>query len=194
MNSVVRHVLTLGLAAVLFTSLGAVTPSEASAQAAVASPKTDLDSNIQGLVGLGLVGAELGMVVPAAFGLDGIWTWLVFPVALGAGGAVAGPFLIDQNNEVGAGVGVLVGGMALLVPSLVLTLALTAYDPDEDGRIEKEEIPTAYRGPGDGAGLVRYSGDGALRVALPGVSYVPAAVTDSGQHSEVHVPVLSGSF
>jgi hypothetical protein len=124
-------VLGLALAAL---SAGAVAPGRALAQDA-----KSVESSVQGTVGFGLIGAELGLVLPAVIGLEDTWPYIVFPVALGGGGAAAGYFLIDKNDEVKAGVGILAAGVALIIPAVVTTLALTAYDPEDEVKEAKEK-------------------------------------------------------
>ena len=121
----------------------AVTP------AAHAQEGEQIRSSPKGLIGLGLIGAELGLVIPAAAGLDDTWALVTFPILGATGGALAGHFLIDDNDQEELGVAMLVSGLALVVPALVLTLTLTAYDPDDDEGME--EAPTLGEDDG-GAG------------------------------------------
>ena len=106
-----------------------------------------IDASPKGLIGLGLVGAELGFVVPALAGLDDAWAFVVFPVVGAAGGAIAGHFLIDNNDNEKAAVAMLSVGLALVVPSLVITLASTAYDPEDD----EDAIESGVDGEGEDA-------------------------------------------
>ena len=59
-----------------------------------ASPSTTdpLTADFKGMIGLGLIGAELGFVVPALAGARDTWVYIVFPV-LGAGGGAVGGLL-----------------------------------------------------------------------------------------------------
>lgn len=102
------------------------------------------------MIGLGLIGAELGLVLPAlvqqAAGTNEWWPYLIFP-ALGAIGGVVGGYFVEQAtpNDPGAAVVLLAVGLAATVPALVATLALTAYDPArEAGSFEGDvsEEPT----------------------------------------------------
>lgn len=195
------------------------TQSTASAQTMEAP---QVEAGPKGLIGLGLIGAEVGMVVPALAGLDDTWAFLVFPALGAAGGAVAGHFLIDQNNNEDLAIGMLVTGVALVVPSLVLTLVSTAYDPDDevsegpdfgdefDGdtevdveeeaarRLENRRVALDRRQRA-GTGLLRLS-DGAATLALPGISVMPTysarelALFGGQQRTEVRLSLLSGSF
>jgi hypothetical protein len=109
---------------------------------------TQVDTMGKGTIGLGLVGAELGFVIPALVGVDETWAYVVFPTVGAAAGALTGFFLIDQpgtHQEIG--VAALAAGMALVIPAMVLTLSETAYDPaddlDENSTIDGAEVPAA---------------------------------------------------
>ena len=91
-----------------------------------------VQSNVQGTVGLGMIGAELGFAVPALLGAEAWWWYLVCPVVGAAAGIIAGYFAIDQPGNRDVGVAMLVTGIALALPTLVLTVAMTAYDGDDD--------------------------------------------------------------
>lgn len=121
------------LAAATLGSAGVLAPSIAQAQEPM---QEQVDAGPKGAVGLGLIGAELGLVIPAVSGLHEIWSFIVFPVAGAAGGAVAGHFLVDDNNKRNASVSLLAVGLALAVPAVVLTLVSTAYDPDDEPTVE----------------------------------------------------------
>ena len=180
-----------------------------------------IDSSPKGLIGLGIFGAELGLVIPAAAGLDDTWALVTFPLIGAGGGAVAGHYLIDNNNRPKLAVSVLVVGLALVVPSLVLTLALRAYDPDDAQDIEEErdeEIADEREADAEDAGKqpvsavdraerVARAGDGLLRIGesgpmlgVPGLSVVPTytpeelALFGGRQTNELRLSLLSGAF
>ena len=100
-----------------------------------------------------------------------------------AGGAVAGHFLIDQNNHAELSVVFLTTGMALVIPTLMLAAAATAYNPDSDAS------PQASLG----TGAIRYNA-GSLKLAAPGVSVLPDSQAGRLHVSGVHVSVVSGRF
>lgn len=107
----------------------------------------------KGTLGGGILGAEIGFIVPAllvsagARELDEPWAWILFPVIGAAGGAVAGYFALEDPTQVDATTGevtqgfpeaavaVLAVSMALVVPTFVGVLALTSYSPgpSDDG-------------------------------------------------------------
>ena len=192
--------------AVAVVCLGlAVHPRVAQAQAHV---DDRVPADFKGAVGLGLVGAELGAVIPALVGMDATWAYLVFPAVGAAGGAVAGYFLLDDPGHVKASVITLTAGMALVIPALVATLALTAYSPGDD---EQPNAGSVRVGPGPrrqlaaraqhdartrlrhraaaGAGLLRLS-DGELALSAPGVAIVPGPRAVDG----MSMALVSGRF
>jgi hypothetical protein len=127
------------LGAVLFSS-------SAEAQCMPDMPATDTCNTVgadgKGILGGLILGAEIGFMTNALIvnagvrELDEWWAWILFPAVLGAGGAVAGYFgFEDPNMGVGfpeAAVVFFAVSMALIVPTFVGVLALTAYAPGPD--------------------------------------------------------------
>ncbi len=199
------------LVAAMAVAFQVATPDVAMAQ----EPATnEISAGPKGLIGLGLIGAELGFVVPALAGMDGAWPYIVFPLVGGAGGAVAGHFLLDQNDLTGASVGMLVTGLTLVVPTILLTLVLTAYDPAD----EMEDDESLDSGPGDGeeepeesararvrriasmgGGLIR-TGYGDVQVGVPGVNVSPLYSQVESQRfgvdrgTQFQLSLVSGAF
>ena len=80
------------------TAVTAVTPTHAHAQ--TMTPRQQR-SGYKGMFSLGIFGAELGLVIPAAAGLDDWWALVVFPVIGATGGALAGlPVYLRITDEV----------------------------------------------------------------------------------------------
>ena len=105
---------------------------------AVQAQPQQVEAPYKGTIGLGLLGAELGMVIPAVAGLHEAWAFVVFPV-LGAGaGAVGGYFGLDEGGQTELAVASITAGLVLAIPSLVLTLSATSYDPSEDMPVPEE--------------------------------------------------------
>ncbi len=96
----------------------------------------------KGLLGGGILGAEIGFMTTAlivnagAREIDQWWAWILFPAVGAAGGAIAGYYgLEDPNMQEGfpeVAVAVFAISMALIVPTFVGVLALTAYNPGPD--------------------------------------------------------------
>ena len=188
-----RMTVVLALAAALTVAFGSA-PSRVEAQPTMPE---QIDATPKGTIGLGIMGAELGFAVPALAGLHDAWAFVVFPLIGAGGGAVAGFYLIDNKDNEKAAVGVLAASMALVIPTLVLTLAMTAYDPEDEGVVrvnDDDEAEDANADEGDeaaepqdesaeqvrmrqrvaaaraGAGLFRLSEQG-LQLGVPGFEF-----------------------
>jgi len=142
-----------------------------------------VDATPKGTIGLGLLGAELGVAIPALIGVKAGWAYLVFPIAGAAGGACAGYFLLDDPNHTEAAVAFMIGGLTLVIPTLVLAVAATSYDPDDD--IEQSASL--------GTGALRFDA-GELSLAAPGVGVVQDSRVGKPHVSGVSVSLVSGRF
>lgn len=165
-------------------------PQAALAQDREAAEDKTIPADFKGMIGLGLIGAELGFVIPALSGLHETWAFIVFPVAGAAGGAVAGYFLLEKGEgHPEIAVATLTAGMALAIPALIVTLSATSYEPEEATRVADLQNP----------GLLRFSDDG-VRLSTPMVAVEPGASdreslrTGASTADTVHVSVLSGKF
>lgn len=186
------------------------------AQAQTGAEHSDLQATPKGTIGLGLIGAEIGLVIPAVAGLDEPWSLIVFPIVGAGAGAVAGYYAIDNNNLPELSVAMLSAGMALIIPAIVGTMAAIAYDPEDDEGEGETEVEVETDGDGDAdeapaeeasarrgrlapiAGLVQL-GEGGLRLGAPGLTVVAAPVAVAGRPTpvagtEVHVQLLGGRF
>jgi len=148
--SIARVFLVRSMAvAVLGTALAlgsaGATPHRAEAQALVST----VQSLPKGTIGLGLVGVELGLIIPAIAGARDWWPYLVFPILGGAGGAVGGYFMdINTTTQPEISVAVMAIGLGLLVPTIIGTLALTAYQPPTESSEADEDMQ--FEGQSDG--------------------------------------------
>ena len=157
-----RFLIAIGILSTLLLTA----PAELYAQDPVTFDK--VDSTPKGTIGLGLVGAELGLIIPSLAGLDKAWSLTVFPLAGAAGGAVAGYFLIDEPGHEKFAVAALAVGIAGILPAILLTVKATRYDPKDDTPKQSNEIPLANSGASPGDGLIQRSKDG-MRLSVPGV-------------------------
>ena len=179
----------------------------------------DFRATPKGTIGLALVGAELGLIIPSVSGLNEVWALTVFPIVGAAGGALAGYFALDKpadDSETqgarksrleAASVATLVVGLAGVIPAILVTVKGVRQErqdrweptPQIDLRTEKEQraFETAEAGPG----LLRRSRSG-LRVAAPGVSFSRRAQGDSEtarmgglrERTEMRLSLASGVF
>jgi len=173
----------------------------------------------KGTIGLGLIGAELGLIIPSVSGLNEVWALTVFPIVGAAGGALVGYFVLDkpadQSTTPGplgapreaASVAALVVGLAGVLPAILVTVKGVRRErqerweptPQIDLRTEKEQraFETAEAGPG----LLRRSRSG-LRVAAPGLSFSRRAPQDAEtarmgglrERTEMRLSLASGVF
>ncbi len=172
-----QRIIVSVLSAALFA---ASLSSTSTAEAQVPDP-VQVEAGVKGTIGLGIIGAEIGFAIPALARMDGAWPYIVFPVIGAGAGAALGYFLIDNKDNEKAAVAVLATGVALIVPTFILTVARTAYRPvddveEVDGEAEyleetAEEVAARRRAriARSGTGALRFSEDGVL-LTVPGLT------------------------
>lgn len=161
----------------------------------------------KGTIGLGLVGAELGLIIPSASGLNEVWALTVFPAVGAAGGALAGWFALDKPGREKGSVAALIVGIAGVMPAVLVTVRGVRKErqerweptPQIEIRSEKEQriFETAEAGPG----LFRRTRSG-FRAAMPGLSFsrrAPASRENARlgglrERSEMRLSLASGVF
>ncbi|MGB5698110.1 MAG: hypothetical protein WBM46_20840 [Polyangiales bacterium] len=167
----------------------------------------ELRATPKGTIGLGLVGAELGLIIPSASGLNQAWSLAVFPVVGATGGALAGYFALDKPGRERGSVAALVVGLAGVLPAILVTVKGVRKErqdrwepvPQIELRSEKEQraFETAEAGPG----LLRRSRSG-FRVSVPSVSFSRRAPQDAEtarmgglrERTEMRLSLASGVF
>ncbi|MEM7136133.1 MAG: hypothetical protein AAF500_06110 [Myxococcota bacterium] len=160
-----------GLVIAALLALAAL-PREAHAQDLPSEP---FDATPKGTIGLGLVGAELGLIIPSAAGLNEVWSLTVFPVIGAAGGALTGYFTLDEPGREKGAVAALVVGIAGVLPAILVTIRGVRKEREE--RWEPQSVPIrsekeqrAFELAEAGPGLFRRSRSG-FRAAMPGLSF-----------------------
>ncbi|MEZ4287801.1 MAG: hypothetical protein R3A47_06580 [Polyangiales bacterium] len=167
----------------------------------------DVKASPKGTVGLGLVGAELGLMIPSLARFNKAWALTVFPAVGATGGAIAGYFALDKPGREKGSVAALVVGMAGVVPAVLLTMRAVRYEPDRNvrqvGDAKTPELTTSEKKMRDlaraGSGLIRRSVSG-VHMGLPGVTFVPThSSTDRERFqlatsNEFNVSLVSGNF
>lgn len=128
MGGVVRAHLLKCLAATLLTLSVASLPAQPVFAQEPVTAGDRIKGDIAGTVGLGLLGAEVGLFLPPAFNLqDHWWAWVLFPTIGAAGGVVAGIFAFEPGSpDPAVTVSLLGAGMLLAVPAVVSASALTS--------------------------------------------------------------------
>ncbi len=96
-----------------------------------------VEAKFVGTVGGAVLGAEVVMVVQAAFGVDKVWPYIVFPL-LGAGGGGVGGYFLEKKSTPGS-VALLIAGIAFVIPSAIITSNAFAYNPEKEGAVERDD-------------------------------------------------------
>jgi len=161
----------------------------------------------KGTIGLGLVGAELGLIIPSAAGLNEVWSLTVFPIVGAAGGALAGYFALDKPGREKGSVATLAVGLAGVLPAILVTVKgvreerQERWEPRQQIRVASRKERRAVEAAEAGPGLLRRSRSG-LRVGMPAVSVStkapadPEAVAMGGlrERTELRLSLASGVF
>ena len=98
------------------------------APAALAIGEDEASGSGKGTIGGALLGAELVLVVEAAFDVQPTWAY----IAGGAAGALAGGYVgyrIEQDQSARVSMLMLASGLTLAIPTTVAVLSATAYEP-----------------------------------------------------------------
>ncbi len=186
MRIALRRLLGLVLATATASAVAATTSSDA--QATV--PAADVQATGKGIAGGALLGGEAGFLVLAGAGARSAWLYATIPTALAIGGGVGGYFVEKNVSSASAPMYMLAGGMALIIPTVVITLsaAATPYVPDDSPSPDKgaQPAPAGASGATSSAAshhvalvippsfaLVNFDDQTSPRVSLPAVSVTP---------------------
>jgi hypothetical protein len=122
----------------------------------------NVPSTPKGTVGGALLGAEVVTITESLFGARPGWAYALGAI-LGAGGGGAGGYVIDKGSTDGkVPMYMLAGGLALIIPAVVLTLNATRYLPEEGAT--EDAAPT---GPAAEPGVPGASLGGSVAPAPP---------------------------
>ncbi len=137
--------------------------------APVRDARADGTSTGKGVVGGAFLGANVVTIVESLVGVHAGWAYGVGALVGAAGGGVGGYFIGHGSSDGKAPTYLLAGGLALIIPAIVLTLNGTRYVPEEGAT--EDRAPTAPAAePGVPGGSV-----GSPDVAAPPPSPAPAA-------------------
>lgn len=183
------HVLKCLVASLLVTAVASIPTQPVLAQATQTTTGDRIKGDVAGTVGLGLLGAEVGLFLPPAFNLqDHWWAWVLFPALGATGGALAGVFAFEPGSpDPAVTVSLLGAGMLLAVPAVVSAAALSARRRGRD--LERVE----------NGGLLRFSKRGA-ELGAPSISsasvFTPAEQQRFGlpQRNSTRISLVSGRF
>lgn len=207
----------LSASVIVFAAAAVPTAARAADNGTQASPTG------KGITGGALLGAEAVMLTEAAASVKPAWAY-----AVGGGiGAVAGGvggYFAEHGGDAKLSIYLLVGGMALAIPTTVAVLSASAYEPTNytedrpppDEPVAEPAQPSAAPAPRPTSRAVDHRspvarapklppalvgvGEGALTLSVPAVEvrqlYTRTEVATFGvqQHTEVDVPVLNVVF
>jgi hypothetical protein len=126
----------------------------------------DVSSSGKGVAGGALLGAEVPTIIEGIAGVRPPWIYIVSAV-VGAGGGGVGGYEIEKNSTDGkAPMYMLAGGLALVIPAVVLTLNATRYQPEEGATEDRTPVGPAAE-PGAPGGSITGAPGGAAAPAPP---------------------------
>ena len=137
----------------------------------------DVSPTGKGITGGALLGAEVVTIVESLVGVKAGWAYVVGAL-VGAGGGAAGGYAVEQGSSNGqVPMYMLAGGLALVIPAVVLTLDATRFHPEEGITEDKTpQGPAAEPGvPGGSVGPSAPGAAPAAPAAPPAPAPAPAA-------------------
>jgi len=155
----------------------------------------DVSPTGKGLAGGALLGAEVITIGESLIGVKAGWAYVVGAL-VGAGGGAAGGYAVEQGSSNGqVPMYMLAGGLALVIPAVVLTLDATRFHPEEG--ITEDKTPQGPAAePGVPGGSVGPSAPGtapAAPAAAPAPAPAPAAGPPPPPQSLFDVRLLGGA-
>lgn len=135
----VRRLLGFAVAASLLSAICTTTNDAPAAATVTATGK--------GIAGGALLGGEVGFLGLAAFNAKSPWLYYTVPPLLAIGGGVGGYFIERANQDSPTlPLFMLAGGMALVIPTVVITLSATTYRPGNEDSTPSDATPSAAGG------------------------------------------------
>ncbi|HVK63502.1 MAG TPA: hypothetical protein VM694_03460 [Polyangium sp.] len=186
------------------TALGVATltaqPSKAAAEPVVGTAK--------GIVGGALLGGEIVAIGMGAFGVSKGWPYLVFPPLAAVGGGIGGYFIEQSAPPAEVPLYMLAGGMALVIPTIIVTLNATLYkapesypnEPVQNQPAGEPALPRTSKRPVHVPMSFVDVHEGQLALGVPAVEirpmYTPEEMAKFGvaQAREVKIPIFQASF
>lgn len=149
----------------------------------------------KGIVGGGIMGAEVVMLTEAALGVKNGWFYLAGGAA-GAGGGVAAGIFIEKSSNPRPAIYVFAGSLALVIPTMIAVLSATHFEPPATYR---QDLPPDEETPGEPP-LEGARNEPGWSLRVPTLD-VKAAFSDEEvaayglkQHAEYHLSLLNGTF
>lgn len=123
------------LALLIATATWASSEGMAHAQQVTDQP---VSPTAKGIIGGALLGGEVVMMTEALIGVRPVWPYLVGGGLGAVGGGVAGYFIESSSTDGRVPVFMLAGGLALVIPTMVLTLNATRYRSPAEENMESQ--------------------------------------------------------
>lgn len=130
-----RNFKSLAVASALFATVCVMTVD---AQAA-----PEVSPTGKGIAGGALLGGEIGFLGLAAFDAKSSWLYYTIPPLLAVGGGVGGYFIEQGSDSPNVPLFMLAGGMALVIPTVVITLSATTYRPGNEDSTPVDASPSS---------------------------------------------------
>jgi hypothetical protein len=135
----------LALAAILGATVVAAPLREARAD--------EVSPTGKGIAGGALLGVEVPMIVEGIAGVHSGWVYLISAVVVGGAGGFGGYEVEKGSSDGKAPMYLLAGGLALVIPAVVLTLNATRYQPEEGATEDRTPAPMAEPGAPGGSSI-----------------------------------------
>lgn len=170
-----RTVHALAVSAALAAAVVAV-PREAQAE--------EVTPTAKGIVGTALLGGEVVVFAEAIFGVRSPAAYLIGAGAGAVAGGVGGYFIEQSVDDGRIPAYLLAGGLALMIPAIVVALDATRYMPTEGAREDKppSSLPPSDPGKPGGSSVV-----GAEQTTTP----APAGSTPAGTPASGTTPATT---
>lgn len=135
---------------------GAVAALVVAGMGAVSAPAQadEVSSTGKGIAGGALLGAEAVTIVESLAQVHPAWAYIVGAVVGAGGGGVGGYFVEHGSTDGRAPSYMLAGGLALVIPAIVLTLNATRYQPESGSSEDRAPTGPAAEPGVPGAGVV----------------------------------------
>jgi hypothetical protein len=106
--------------------------------AKVAFGQKRVSGQAKGIIGCGLLGGELTLITEAFLGVKNPWLFTLVPVGV-AGGSAIGGYYLEQKSKGGA-IATLILGMLMILPTAIIVISQTSYEPSEKTKVIIEEL------------------------------------------------------
>jgi hypothetical protein len=150
----------------------------------------EIQGTPKAIVGGAFLGAEVVAIPMAIAGVKAGWAYAVFPPLGAVGGGIGGFFMDkaydDAKTAAYGSAFMLAGGMALIIPTIVLMLNATRYHPSAEAtedRAPKNVGPEANPGSTGGGAVIPTSGGQDTK------STTPPPATGGGGNQPPYVPL-----